>query len=340
MARRLHYFDGVYNNLPRLMLTLLLAVTPACGEAINIGSNQGSSPGSADDMDSEGTDPTDSSDPAQTEGRRFPGWCIFEADNNGDGETDVVVTREYDDAERVLRETDRVVGGETISQRTYSYLDNGLLASRLDDFGLDGKPDMIWTYIYNPDQRLAREDLDYASGGALTTTYDYEGSVVLVSWDNHAGNVNLGVNSIERRTYDTTGQLLLRVERDTDADGTYSQISTLQYNTDRLQVSLEMRALPQQELTYRLATTYDASNRKQTVAIDSNGNGEVDSSTTYTYSEDGLVTVAVSNTPATDFTTTTTTIRDAFGNVTDVVTELNDLSFSYHYDYGCLASIE
>ena len=167
---------------------------------------------------------------------------------------------------------------------TYSYDTNGNVTREEYDYDGDGTPNSIITIGYDVNGNQTRQERDVDGDGTpnniLTFSHNANGDPTRLEVDDDGTPSYVGTYS-----YDANGNLT-RIEEDNDGDGTPSRIDTLSYdaygNLARVEEDEDGNGTPNRIETY----SYDANGNKTRRENDVNGDGDGTPNEISTYSYD------------------------------------------------------
>jgi YD repeat-containing protein len=215
--------------------------------------------------------------------------CVASSTQTVSGDLLTRITYDYDASGRLVRaqweylEPDPEQRGAI---RTFEYGDSGRLAQETLDEDLDGRPDEIARYLYDPAGRLQHRETTYPPAPTTTVSgfeYDDAGRRTRNIWAN---------GSHQAATYSPDGRE--RTSVSTDAKGVV-------YAQAREELDEEGRALRLFRVSNKGETLvnerkYGVGGRLE-LATTFDGAGNVDSKTTYTYDPQGVLARSETRTP-------------------------------------------
>ncbi|MEM1263183.1 MAG: hypothetical protein AAGH76_12360 [Pseudomonadota bacterium] len=177
-------------------------------------------------------------------------WRTRTQDDGRDGTVDQYRERDYDAADRIVRDANDTNGdGNFDTLETWVYDANGLLITKSLDTDGDGAFDRIDNYTRNPQGWVLRSETDTDGDG--------------------------NPNSVREFTYDATGLQLVR-DQDVDGDGTFDRYDTLTYNANRQLTEVARDTNGDGQVDWRQTTVFDADGRAVRSETDSNNDGTIE----------------------------------------------------------------
>ena len=209
-----------------------------------------------------------------------------ERDFDNDGTPDLIISNEYDEFGRDVR--NRIEdGGDFLEETiiTSEYDSEGRVIRETRDDNANGQLDLVITWTYDDEGRLLRKEGDEGANGTIDfyefTEYDEFGNVVREGFDEN-GDGTLEHEALFYRSYDADGNEI-RIEEDENGDGNINRVVTMEYdergNMVRRTVDEDMNGT----LDYGEVNVYDPYDNLLAQEIDGDGDGLVERWLYYSY---------------------------------------------------------
>jgi hypothetical protein len=182
----------------------------------------------------------------------YVGACVAQLDEDADGTFDVTWTTDWDDQDREVLTVEHSEDGS--SAHAITYADDGSWRRTEIDYGNDGSPDIIFGVEYDDD------------GHPIRSWYD--------------NDLDGEEDSFTERDYDSKGRQTRELRVTLDGD---EHLTEWTYSEDGLRVSETVYRDPMAALSHVLETRLDRAGNILAEVFDSEGDGEADSCTHYSY---------------------------------------------------------